>query len=423
MIWVGRLILAIGGLLSVTVIRLFFKGNYINKNSGEVFLLFLSIVGITVIGVYLIRRAKGGKIDTFAKCVLQYILFYILFKLFGLIIASICALGWTVYESRNYKAAAKKTKTTQTTKPNKDANLKYEEVLEQVDCKSSFKNAFDDTYNYYNSVENLLSYKEFTDLSESLNLAISGDYNGRNWFEVAVISLYRGSDFDTSVYYLAHDGWNNLGQFEKDTCRRYFQNKVKESILLKNGLENTESNWQKTLQGLDFILSVNPELKRFINLVKENATEEELARVTEDCFCSGFVDWLKNKNDSSIDNIIRDIYARTEQGIARTIKILHYLQTRIYVAKNEQTKRSETSVADNAKGPYTTSSVNKKNSNKIKTAKENEYIPKFLGIMLFFICLLFFIFNLGPSRSNSANSYNSKIEKVIKTETKRLVVK
>lgn len=123
MIWVGRLVLAIGCLLSVTVIRLFFNGNYINKNSGDVFLFFLSIIGIIAIGVYLIRRAKGGKLDTFAKYILQYILFYILFKLFGLIIASICALVWIVYEWRNYEGNAKKTKTTQTTKTStEDAN-------------------------------------------------------------------------------------------------------------------------------------------------------------------------------------------------------------------------------------------------------------------------------------------------------------
>ena len=199
----------------------------------------------------------------------------------------------------------------------------------------NLKNSINDISN----IKNLLSEQEYNDLSESLTLAISSDYNGRNWFEVAVISLYRGSDFDKSVYYLAHDGWNNLGQFEKDTCRRYFQNKVKESILLTNGLENTESNWQKALQGLDFILAVNPELKGFINLVKENVTEEELKLATEESFCSGFVDWLKNNNDIAIDNILRDIYFRTEQGISRQLRILHDLNLIIYSTKEEQIKK------------------------------------------------------------------------------------
>lgn len=199
----------------------------------------------------------------------------------------------------------------------------------------NLKNSINDISN----IKNLLSEQEYNDLSESLTLAISSDYNGRNWFEVAVISLYRGSDFDTSAYYLAHDGWNNLGQFEKDTCRRYFQNKVKESILLTNGLENTESNWQKALQGLDFILAVNPELKRFINLVKETVTEEELKVATEESFCSGFVDWLKNNNDIAIDNILRDIYFRTEQGISRQLRILHDLNLIICSTKEEQIKQ------------------------------------------------------------------------------------
>ncbi|NLH46530.1 MAG: hypothetical protein GX451_10480 [Acholeplasmataceae bacterium] len=351
MIWVGRLLLTIGGLLSLTGIRLLFKGNFGNKDIGEVFLAFLFIIGIMSMGVYLIWRAKGGKLGRFAKITLQYILFYIFLKLLGLTLAFICLSIWLVYKYYSNNKVAKNSETPTISTENEQSFKKENQATEKVDheitsakvdVKPTFEMAVNDLESYYNSDENLLSAEEFHDLCESLRIAPNNEYIGKNYLETAVISLYKDGNFDESVYYLVHDGWNKLGEFEKDSCRRYYQSKIKESILSANGLENTKDNWEKALQGLDFILVVNPEFKRFINLVREDVTEEELATATEDSFCSGFVEWHKSKDSTLIDNIIRDVYVRTESEISKNLSILYSLYSKTYLKSNMDSEHLKT---------------------------------------------------------------------------------